>query len=51
MWKLNGHLLIVKLLSRKFKIINLEVTLEASQRTPDAIQTNGTAQIGANIEL
>ena len=60
--ELNCHLLIVKLLGRNFKIINL-ATLEASlrskkqnlkifnvlnQRTPDAMQNNGLAQIDAN---
>ena len=62
MRKLNGHLLIVKLLSRKFKIINLatpKASLQSkkqnlkifnvlTQRTADAMQNNGPAQIDAN---
>ena len=62
MKKLNGHLSIVKLLSRKFRIINLatpKASLQSkkqnlklfnvlTQRTPDAMQNNGPAQIDAN---
>ena len=58
----NGHLLIVKLLGRKFKIINL-ATLEASLRsnkqrvnsthttTPVALQNNGPARSVQMIEF
>ena len=61
MRKLNSHLSIVKLLSRKFKIINLatpKASLQSkkqnlkifnvlTQHTPDAMQNNGPAQIDA----